>query len=434
MTETVPKGWEENKFYEIVDNNNSYPIGDGDHGIIKSVDYVSEGIPLIRVQDIKSGKLIEKKIVKITPEDHNKVKKSWLSPGDILITKTGTLGETCIIPANIETANISSSVAKITIDTSLILREYFIQFIQSKFFKKQLRHFYSKTSQPGFNNNEFEKFTVFYPKNILEQEKIADILSKTDEQIQLTEEIIAKTEELKKGLMQQLLTKGIGHTEFKEINIFARTYEIPRDWDLIEINKILELLTDFEANGSFADVKSNVNVTDEKSYAWYVRATDLENNSSLDKVKYVDEPSYNFLRKTKLFGKEVLITKRGEIGKVYQVPELNIPMTVAPNTYLLKLNNKVESSYLYYFLKSIYGQGELKAINRSTTIGAIYKDDVKYLMKIPLPSIEEQRKISQMFIKIDTSLNQERNELKKLNEIKIGLMQDLLSGKIRVGL
>ena len=57
---------------------------------------------------------------------------------------------------------------------------------------------------------------------------------------------------------------------------------------------MLELLTDYDANGSFADMARNVNTTDGTGYAWYVRMTDLENPKPLSELKYVDETSYKF--------------------------------------------------------------------------------------------------------------------------------------------
>ena len=70
-------------------------------------------------------------------------------------------------------------------------------------------------------------------------------------------------------------------------------------WKVDRVREYLELLTDFEANGSFKDTKENVEVVDNVDYAWYVRATDLENKTSLSNVRYVTEKSYNFLKKDK---------------------------------------------------------------------------------------------------------------------------------------
>ena len=54
---------------------------------------------------------------------------------------------------------------------------------------------------------------------------------------------------------------------------------IPKDWGLFQVNDLIDLLTDYDANGSFASVAENVNVFDNENYAWYVRSTDLEKKS-----------------------------------------------------------------------------------------------------------------------------------------------------------
>ncbi|WP_121354853.1 restriction endonuclease subunit S [Flavisolibacter nicotianae] len=203
--------------------------------------------------------------------------------------------------------------------------------------------------------------------------------------------------------------------------------ELPRDWEVVNLSHLLELLTDFEANGSFADVKENVRVSDSTGYAWYVRATDLENETKLTDVKYVDEKSYAFLKKTKLYGGELLITKRGEIGKVYffEKPS-NILATLAPNLYLLKLNGDVLPKYLYYYFISDKGNASLKRINASTTLGALYKDDVKKL-RVPLPPFREQQKITKILSAVDEKIDVIEAQITQTQELKRGLMQRLLT-------
>lgn len=100
--------------------------------------------------------------------------------------------------------------------------------------------------------------------------------------------------------------------------------EIPEHWYILPIRCGIEFLTDFEANGSFSTIKENVNVDRGEPYAWYVRATDLENNRTgiVDENRFCDFKTYQFLSKTSLAGGELLVTKRGEIGKIYLLPEL----------------------------------------------------------------------------------------------------------------
>jgi type I restriction enzyme S subunit len=219
--------------------------------------------------------------------------------------------------------------------------------------------------------------------------------------------------------MEKILEPSL---RFKEFNVIYKNYVL---------NDILDLLTDFESNGSFASVKENVNIYEEKNYAWYVRATDLENKTGLDKVKYVDEHSYKFLKKTPLFGNELLITKRGEIGKVYFFKSVNdVKATVAPNMYLLKLNNLVDSKYVYYSFINNDGNKKLKRINASTTIGALYKNDVKSI-KVKFPKIEEQQKIASFLTDVDEVISKLTKKKTLLEQYKKGVMQKIFNQELR---
>ena len=206
---------------------------------------------------------------------------------------------------------------------------------------------------------------------------------------------------------------------------------IPEDWEVKQIRDGLTLLTDFDANGSFADMAANVQTYIGGGYAWYVRATDLEQQTPLSEVKYVDESSYRFLKKSSLYGGEVLLAKRGDIGKVYLFEAKTMYATLAPNLYLLKLNQEIDSTYLYYYLKSNNGQKALKDINASTSLGALYKEDVKNLY-ILYPSPVEQRAIAEALSDIDGLIAALDKKIAKKRLIKQGAMQQLLTGKKRL--
>ena len=203
---------------------------------------------------------------------------------------------------------------------------------------------------------------------------------------------------------------------------------IPEDWEISAIRDSIELLTDFDANGSFADVATNVTTYDGDGYAWYVRATDLERNPPLSQLKYVDSNSYRFLKKSSLYGREVLLTKRGEIGKVYQFKMRTKYATLAPNLYLLKFKEKIDSIYLYYFLKSDLGNKQLRDINATTSLGALYKEDVKNV-NILYPNIKEQQTIAEALSDVDALIAALDKKIAKKRLIKQGVMIRLLGGK-----
>ena len=194
--------------------------------------------------------------------------------------------------------------------------------------------------------------------------------------------------------------------------------KVPPSWLFGSLKRGLVLLTDFEANGSFADVKSNVTLDSDDKYAWYLRATDLENKRKSNK-RTCDERSYKFLRKTALYGKELLVAKRGEIGKIYITPTINGKATLAPNLYLLRMNKKLDSKFAYYWYLSDYGRPQLLLADKSTTIGALYKDDVKDC-KILYPSFQEQQTIvnylDKATAKIDTLIEKQTKLIELLKE------------------
>ena len=203
---------------------------------------------------------------------------------------------------------------------------------------------------------------------------------------------------------------------------------VPEDWEFVQLNDCLDLLTDYEANGSFESIANNVNIYDTENFAWFVRATDLENRTKGKDIKYVDKETYQFLRKTKLFGDEVLITKRGEIGKVYYFKMRTESATLAPNLYLLKLNKRVLPFYLYCFFISPIGVRLLVEKNASSTLGALYKDDIKSI-SFPLPTKSEQTAIATALSDTDALIENLEKLIAKKRNIKQGVMQELLKPK-----
>ena len=113
----IPATWRLVKITRLLDYTHPYPIGDGDHGLVKPADYQDTGIPYIRVQNLGWGTEITlDNIVYISETTNAKIVNSTLKPNDILFAKTGaTIGKTGIIPENIPIANTTSHVGKITV-------------------------------------------------------------------------------------------------------------------------------------------------------------------------------------------------------------------------------------------------------------------------------------------------------------------------------
>ena len=127
---------------------------------------------------------------------------------------------------------------------------------------------------------------------------------------------------------------------------------MPDGWAWSRLEPIASLITDYVANGSFASLKANVRTYKEKNYALFVRTVDFANNFKGD-LSYIDKESYDFLEKSKLYGGELMLSNIGaSIGKVFKVPHLDTPMSLAPNAIILRFFNDITCDYFEYAVRS----------------------------------------------------------------------------------
>lgn len=233
------------------------------------------------------------------------------------------------------------------------------------------------------------------------------------------------------------MSNNVSYKEYKETD-YNWLHTIPKGWEIKKLKRGIEFLTDFEANGSFQDVKDNVTLDTGEPFAWYVRATDLENmRYGFDSEnRSCDQASYNYLRKTRLVGGELLVAKRGEIGKVYLMPTVDIPATLAPNLYLLRFNGSLYPKFVNYWFVSELGKKELVLANKSTTIGALYKDDIKESYCI-FPEIEEQRCLAEFLdqktAEIDSLIADKEKLIALLEEQRQAIINEAITKGLNTG-
>ncbi|PIN83331.1 restriction endonuclease subunit S, partial [Candidatus Micrarchaeota archaeon CG11_big_fil_rev_8_21_14_0_20_47_5] len=129
---------------------------------------------------------------------------------------------------------LSSTMVKIKQKTDKFQTNFLFYLLKSK--QDYLQSQTKGTGIPHVSGNVLDNLLLPLPP-LSEQQKISEILSTVDSAIQKTDEILAKTERLKKGAMQKLLAKGIGHKEFKDTEIGR----LPKEWEVVKLGKISEL-------------------------------------------------------------------------------------------------------------------------------------------------------------------------------------------------
>lgn len=152
------------------------------------------------------------------------------------------------------------------------------------------------------------------------------------------------------------------------------------------------------ASGSFASLRENVKYYKTPNYAILVKAQDFQNRFQKD-LTYTDKHGYEFLSGSNLYGGELILSNVGSIGKVFVVPKLNIRMSLAPNSIMVKPFYENQIKWLYYLFSSDFGVNLLYSISSATAIRKFNKTSFKRLI-IPIPPLAEQIRIVNQIEKI----------------------------------
>lgn len=260
---------------------------------------------------------------------------------------------------------------------------------------------------------------------LFEQRKIAEIFSIVDETIEKTEAIIQETQQLKNSLIQKLFTEGIGHTRFKETKIGR----IPEEWEIVNLGSMIAVLTDYHANGSYESLKANVTLLSAPDYAIMVRTVNFEQND-WENLKYVSEHAYNYLEKSKVYINDLVMNKIANPGRVFFVPDTNMPMSLGMNLFLIRMKEDLAlNKFYYYYLR--YREGYVKRFAAGSTTKTITKDAVRRL-EVVAPPLPEQCQIAEILSEVDARIKAEQAFKSELQHLKKGLMQVMLTGKVRV--
>lgn len=286
--------------------------------------------------------------------------------------------------------------------------------------KKILQNLSSGSTFKELSKERLQTFTIPVPP-LSEQKKIAEILSTVDWAIEKVGEAIEKTQRLKKGLMQELLTKGIGHKEFKETEI----RRIPKDWNVVRISDIADV------KGGKRLPKGQKLINSKTPYP-YIRVLDFKNMGvDVSNVQFLLPETHKSIKQYIISSNDVYISIAGTVGIVGLIPpELDNANLTENAAKLCNLRN-ITKEFLAYFLNSNIGQNQIsvylgKAQQPKLALFRIEK------IKVSLPPIPEQQKIADILGTVDERLELLRKRKERLERTKKGLMNDLLTGKVRV--
>ena len=208
------------------------------------------------------------------------------------------------------------------------------------------------------------------------------------------ERIVAKIEELFSDLDNAVETLKATKAKLEVYRqaVLLKAFEPKNNWNIGKLGDVIQVLTDYHANGSYEILKQHVELLDTPDYALMIRSTNFEKNDFSNDLKYITKEAYDFLKKSQLFGDEVLMGKIGNAGKVYYMKDLNRPMSLAMNLFAMRFDHCVSSKYVYYFLNSAKSIEDIKKHVKGVGTPTINKNSVRDLY-FAYPDTNEQKNI-----------------------------------------
>lgn len=280
----------------------------------------------------------------------------------------------------------------------------------------------SGSAQPQITRDNLKSVDLPIPP-LSEQKKIASILNSVEEVIEKTQSQINKLQDLKISVINELLTKGIGHTEFKDSDLGR----IPKNWQILKVLKLLEFKNGLNKEKS-AFGKGNPIV----NYMDVFLNPVIYSNKITGKVSLKDTEIERF----KVNTGDIFFTRTSET--VEEIGMSSVIIKTADKTTFsgFILRGRPITKFLYpslsgYFFRTNYVREQIKKTcsftTRALTNGSLLGEVV-----VMLPTLDEQKLIFKILDDINNLILKKNSLIKKHVLLKKSLMQDLLTGKVRV--
>jgi len=364
------------------------------------------GIPMLRTTNVKEGKLDLTNLKYVKKEFHEKNKKSQVQENDLLVSRHGENGEACLVQGLSKAHCLNIVIVRP--EKKWLIPKFLELAFNSPIVRKQIQRTTAGGVQGVVNTSEISKVKIVVPPKD-EQQKISLILSKIDNLIASYDKAIVLSKKQKKGLMQQLLTKGIGHTKFKKVKwLFRKEIEIPEEWEIEKLKDVVDFL-----DSQRIPIEESERENRHGKYPYY---------GASGIIDYIDDYIFD----------ETLLCL-AEDGENLRSRVLPIAFTIKGKTWVnnhahvLRAKETTEHYFLEYFLNHL---SFLKWVASTAQPKLNQKD----LRSIPIisPPFKEQQKIALILSNCDSKISELESKRSNLERLKKGLMQKLLTGQIRV--
>lgn len=398
----IPEDWEVKKLRDLCKVNGRI----GFRGYTTQ-DLVSKGQGALTI----GGKHISKNQLDLSDPDYISWEKYYESPeimvhkGDIVLAQRGTLGTSAIISTEIGPATINPSL--VLLNKIICNNKYLSYTLQSERVQRVIQQSNGLTSIPMLSQKQIESFDILYP-HISEQHRIASALTSIDNLISSLDKLIEKKKNIKQGTMQQLLTGK------KRLKGFSE----PR------VDKKLGEIAIMNSGGTPTSSNSNyyggtiqfLSIGDMTSYGKYIKSTE----------KTITESGLNNSSARIFPAGTLMYAMYASLGKCSIT---TIETAISQAILGFKLSNNIDRDYLYYYFCFI--EDKVKSLGQTGTQSNLSRSIVEDFT-LSIPSIAEQKDIASVLTSIDDEISSLEAKKAKYEAVKQGMMQQLLTGRIRL--
>ena len=361
----------------------------------------NNGILYIQGYNVEENSFKFHGIKYVTEAFHKAHMKSCLKQNDLLTVQTGEVGLTTIVPKELEGSNCHALIIS-RFDQQKVFPKFISYYLNSFPGRSRLRLIETGTTMKHLNIADMLQFTVPLPPTKIEQEAIAEALSDADALIESLEKLIAKKRLIKQGAMQELLTGK------KRLPGFGDAWKVHKLGDICEIlmgRTPSRSISKFWGEGhvwlSIADLKTKV-ISDSK-----------------EKI-------------TELAAKNIPIIRKGTLLMSFKLSIGRLCFAgcdLYTNEAICSFNElRANPGFLYYAL----GRVDFSLYGKQAVKGYTLNKESLAAVEVSLPTEKEQACIAATLDDIDVEINLLEQKLTKAHQIKQGMMQELLTGRIRL--
>lgn len=388
------------------------------------------GYLIANVKDMKAGAIDFSTCTRISPSAYRELKATGctINNGNVLLSKDGTVGRVVVYAQDEEIGALSSICI---IEPSDRLAPTFLgQALQSELCTRQYDNFMSGSALRRLVLRDIRSIQVPLPE-ARHQRAIAQVLDTLDTATHETEAIIAKLKAVKQGLLHDLLTRGIDANgelrppQVEAPHLYKRSLLgwIPKDWEIESVAMACSDVVDCpHSTPHFLDQGVLV-----------ARTMHIKDGLFLEgQASRVSERQYRErIAKLEPRAGDVIFTREAPVGEAFVIPS-GMKICLGQRVMLLRpKDGRMTGEYLLAQILSGTVKDRIAALTSGTTNPHLNVSEIKDF-DIPLPPLVEQQGIGERLRRLESRLRSETREQQKLEHMKSGLMDDLLTGRVRV--